>query len=156
MKFGMLRMTAGLATAAVTTLVPSSCGAGKPVITPKAVTHSELVGRSDGEPRCGSPIFRLRDDYTFSSKDFPVQWDGPEPDSQVTRRSSAGEWHGVNKDPGLPPYLVLSFSGHDDIQILHFFLEHGELRIDGTVHADGGDPYAYRCHYKRGSADPEA
>ncbi|MGW2179073.1 hypothetical protein ACWCXX_13460 [Streptomyces sp. NPDC001732] len=156
MKPDILRIGASLAAAAVTALAPSSCGAGKPVATPKAVTHSELVGRWDGERKCGSPILRLRDDYTFSSKDFPVQWDGPVPDAQVTRRSSDGKWHGVNKDPGLPPYLVLSFKNHNDIQILHFFLEHGELQMDGTVHADGGDPYPYPCHYKRTSVDPEA
>ncbi|GAA0274034.1 hypothetical protein GCM10010302_09570 [Streptomyces polychromogenes] len=156
MKFDVLRITASLATATVTALVPAACGAEKPVITPEAVTHPELVGRWDGEPKCGSPMVRLRDDYTFSAQDFPVQWDGPGPDSQVTRRSSDGEWHGVNKDSGLPPYLVLSFKNHNDIQILHFYVERGELRMDGTVYADGGDPYPYPCHYKRRSADPEA
>lgn len=74
----------------------------------------------------------------------------------MTRRSSDGKWHGVNKDPGLPPYLVLRFKNHNDIQILSFYLEHGELQMDGTVHADGGDPYPYACHYKRTSVDPEA
>ncbi|WP_328907492.1 hypothetical protein OG230_33400 [Streptomyces sp. NBC_00234] len=156
MKSDILRISASLAAATVTALGPSSCGAGKPVVTPKAVTHSELVGRWDGERQCGSPMFRLRDDYTFSSRDFPVEWDGPVPDSQVTRRSSEGKWHGVNKDPGLPPYLVLNFKNHNDIQILHFFLEHKELQIDGTVYAGGGDPYPYECHYKRTSVDPEA
>ncbi|MFF4579921.1 hypothetical protein [Streptomyces sp. NPDC001389] len=156
MNFHIFRIGAGLAAVTVTGLGLSSCGAGKPVVTPEAVTHAELVGRWDGEPRCGSPVVRLRDDYTFVSKDFPVQWDGPGPNSQVTRRSSDGKWHGVNEDPGLPPYLVLSFRGHNDIQILHFYVEHGELRMDGTVHADGGDPYPYPCHYKRSSVDPEA
>ncbi len=78
------------------------------------------------------------------------------PDAQVTRRSSDGKWHGVNKDPGLSPYLVLRFNNHNDIQILDFYLEHGKLRMNGTVHADGGDPYPYPCHYKRTSVDPEA
>ncbi|MFI6767067.1 hypothetical protein [Streptomyces sp. NPDC050355] len=156
MKSDIFRISASLAAATVTALTPSSCGKGKPVATPEAVTHSELVGRWDGEQKCGSPIVRLRDDYTFSSKDFPVEWDGPVPDTQVTRRSSDGKWHGVNKDPGLPPYLALSFKNHNDIQILQFFLEHGELQMDGTVRADGGDPYPYPCHYKRTSVDPEA
>ncbi|MEU9036351.1 hypothetical protein AB0D45_15800 [Streptomyces sp. NPDC048352] len=149
-------MSASLAVATATALVPSSCGAGKPVVVPEAVTHAELVGRWDGEQKCGAPVLRLRDDYTFSGKDFPVEWDGPGPDSQVTRRSSDGEWHGVNKDPGLPPYLVLAFDHHNDIRILHFYTENGELRMDGTVYAGGGDPYAYRCHYRRSSVDPEA
>ncbi|MFG2869646.1 hypothetical protein [Streptomyces sp. NPDC048338] len=155
MKSEILRISASLAAAAVTALGPSSCE-GKPVVTPEAVTHPELVGRWDGEQQCGSPMLRLRDDYTFSSKDFPVEWDGPGPDSQVTRRSSDGKWHGVNKDPGLSPYLVLRFKNHNDIQILHFYVEHGELQMDGTVHAGGGDPYPYPCHYKRTSVDPEA
>ncbi|MFJ2374634.1 hypothetical protein ACIOZL_17805 [Streptomyces sp. NPDC087769] len=156
MKSDILRIGASLAAATVTAFAPSACGAGKPVVTPEAVTHSELVGRWDGERKCGSPMVRLRDDYTFSSRDFPVQWDGPVPDAQVTRRSSDGKWHGVNKDPGLPPYLVLNFTNHNDIQILQFILEHGELQMDGTVYADGGDPYPYRCHYKRTSVDPDA
>ncbi|GAA3481729.1 hypothetical protein GCM10018966_062600 [Streptomyces yanii] len=156
MKSDIFRISASLAAATVTALAPSSCGAGEPVVTPEAVTHSELVGRWDGERKCGSPIVRLRDDYTFSSKDFPVEWDGPGPDSQVTRRSSDGKWHGVNKDPGLSPYLVLSFKNHNDIQTLEFFLEHGELQMDGTVYAGGGDPYPYPCRYKRTSVDPEA
>lgn len=62
------------------------------------------------------------------------------PDAQVTRRSSVGKWHGVNKDPGLSPYLVLNFKNHNDVQILQFFLEHGELQMDGTVYAGGGTP----------------
>lgn len=74
----------------------------------------------------------------------------------MTRRSSEGKWHGANKDPDLPPYLVLRFKNQNDIQILHFFLEHGELQMDGSVHADGGDPYPYPCDYKRTSADPGA
>ncbi|MFD8823063.1 hypothetical protein ACFV1C_11985 [Streptomyces sp. NPDC059605] len=156
MRSDIFRIGAGLAAATVTALTLSSCEAEKPVATPKSVTHSQLVGRWDGERKCGSPMLRLRDDYTFSGKDVPVEWDGPVPDSKVTRRSADGKWHGVNKDPGLPPYLVLNFKNHNDIQILHFFLEHGELRMDGTVHADGGDPYPYECRYKRASADPEA
>ncbi|MFE7469594.1 hypothetical protein ACFU98_00405 [Streptomyces sp. NPDC057575] len=155
-KSDILRISASLAAATVTAFAPSSCGASKPVATPKAVTHSELVGRWDGEKQCGLPTVRLRDDYTFSSKDFPVEWDGPGPDSQVTRRSSEGKWHGVNKDPGLPPYLVLRFKNHNDIQILQFILKHGKLQMNGTVYADGGDPYPYPCHYKRTSVDPEA
>ncbi|MFF0739163.1 hypothetical protein ACFYVL_02075 [Streptomyces sp. NPDC004111] len=156
MKSDIWRIGAGLAAATVTALAPSSCTASKPVVTPKAVTHAELVGRWDGERKCGSPVVRLHDDYTFSSKDFPVEWDGPGPDSEVTRRSSDGKWHGVNKDPGLPPYLVLRFKDHNDIQILRFIMEKGKLHMDGTVHADGGDPYPYPCHYTRTSTDPEA
>ncbi|MFI6650961.1 hypothetical protein ACIBI8_25575 [Streptomyces sp. NPDC050529] len=156
MKSEILRIGASLAAAAATALTPSSCGPEKPVATPKAVTHSPLVGRWDGEGECGSPMLRLRDDYTFSSKEIPVQWDGPVPDSQVTRRSSDGIWHGVNKDPGLSPYLVLNFDHHNDPQFLHFYLEDGKLQLDGTVYADGGDPYPYECHYKRTSADPGA
>ncbi|WP_251095621.1 hypothetical protein [Streptomyces sp. Caat 7-52] len=156
MKNDIFRISAGIATATLTVLTSTACGTGKPVATPESVTHHELVGRWDGERRCGSPTVRLRDDYTFSSKDFPVQWDGPVPDAQVTRRSSDGKWHGVNKDPGLSPYLVLRFNNHNDIQILDFYLEHGKLRMNGTVHADGGDPYPYPCHYKRTSVDPEA
>lgn len=155
-QFDIFRIGACLATATVTAFAPSACGTAEPAPTPKAVTHAELVGRWDGEGECGSPIIRLRDDYTFSSKDFPVQWDGPGPDSQVTRRSSDGKWHGVNNDPGLTPHLVLSFKNHNDHQFLAFYLEHGKLWMDGTVHADGGDPYPYTCHYQRTSADPEA
>ncbi|MFF4080060.1 hypothetical protein ACFYZN_11705 [Streptomyces sp. NPDC001777] len=156
MKFEIFRIGAGLAAATVTAFAPSACEAEKPVPTPKAVTHSELVGRWNGEGECGSPVLRLRDDYTFTGKDVPVAWDGPVPDSKVTRRSSDGKWHGVNKDPSLPPYLVLSFRNHNDIQILNFFLERGKLRMDGTIHADGGDPYPYECTYKRVSTDPGA
>ncbi|MER5713129.1 hypothetical protein AB0B13_17715 [Streptomyces sp. NPDC042898] len=156
MKSDILRIGTSLAAVTVTALGPSSCGAGEPVVTPESVTHSQLVGRWDGERQCGSPMLRLRDDYTFVSKDFPVQWDGPGPDSEVARRSSDGKWHGVNKDPGLSPYLVLRFNDYHDVQFLHFYLEHGELRVDGTVYADGGDPYPYECHYRRTSVDPEA
>ncbi|MER5496511.1 MULTISPECIES: hypothetical protein [unclassified Streptomyces] len=156
MRSDMFRIGASLAAAAVTAFAPSACEAEKPAATPKAVTHSQLVGRWDGERKCGSPTLRLRDDYTFSSEDFPVAWDGPGPDSKVTRRSSEGKWHGVNKDPGLPPYLVLRFKNHNDIQILQFFLKRGKLLMDGTVNADGGDPYLYECDYRRTSTDPEA
>ena len=156
MPFDILRIGAGLATATAMAFAPSACRAAEPVPTPKAVTHAELAGRWDGEGECGSPTLRLRDDYTFSSKDVPVQWDGPGPDSQVTRRSSVGKWHGVNQDPGLPPYLVLWFKNENAPQFLDFYLERGKLRMDGTVYADGGDPYAFRCHYKRTSVDPEA
>ncbi|MEW2258176.1 hypothetical protein [Streptomyces sp. NPDC047869] len=97
----------------------------------------------------------MRDDYTFSVKDFPLEWDGPVPDAQVTRRSVGGKWHAVNEDPGLPPYVMLSFENQKDSKLLTFALDHGKLRMNGSVEANGGDPYAYPCHYRRTSADPD-
>ena len=160
MKFDVLRTSAGLATATLTALAPASCGKSEPaVVVPKSVRHSELVGRWDGERECGSPlpVIRLRDDYTYSVKDLPFQWDGPGPDSPVIRRSNDGKWHGVNKDPGLPPYLVLRFERAEgwEIKIFHFTVDKGNLRMNGSVEADGGDPYHFTCHYKRTSVDPE-
>ncbi|WP_411072734.1 hypothetical protein [Streptomyces sp. cmx-4-25] len=156
MRFDILRIGAGLvATAAMATAL-IACGPGKTApVFPKAVRHSELVGRWDGTPECGSPVIRLRDDYTFSGKDVPVAWDGPVPDAKVTRRSADGKWHAVNEDPGLPPYLVLRFNGQNDHQLLPFTLEQGKLWMDGSVEADGGDPYSYPCSYRRTSTNPE-
>ncbi|KQX53065.1 MULTISPECIES: hypothetical protein [unclassified Streptomyces] len=154
-KFDVRRIGAGLATAGLTVVASTACGtSGPPVVTPKAVRHSELVGRWDGTGECGSPVIRLRDDYTFSARDVPVAWDGPGPDSEVTRGSGDGEWHGVNKDPGLTPYLVLSFGDRNDIQTLPFVLKQGELWMSGDIAADGGDPYILDCAYRRTSADP--
>ncbi|MEU0399806.1 hypothetical protein ABZ318_06080 [Streptomyces sp. NPDC006197] len=137
-------------------IASTACGAGEPrPVLPKAVQHSELVGRWDGASKCGSPVIRLRDDYTFSGKDVPVAWDGPVPDAKVTRRSAEGKWHAVNEDPGLPPYLVLRFDHQNDHQTLPFLLEQGELQMSGSVQADGGDPYSYPCRYRRTSADPD-
>lgn len=116
-----------------------------------------MVGRWDGggASECGSPVIRLRDDYTFSAKGVPVAWDGPVPDAKVTRRSADGKWHAVNKDPGLPPYLVLRFDHQNDHQLLPFTLEQGKLQMNGSVEADGGDPYSFSCRYKRTSVDPD-
>ncbi|WP_426363733.1 hypothetical protein [Streptomyces sp. E-08] len=156
MKLDVSRMGAVLATAALTVISSTACGPGKPApVIPKAVQHSELVGRWDGESKCGSPVIRLRDDYTFTGKDVPVAWDGPVPDAKVTRRSADGKWHAVNDDPGLPPYLVLRFDHRNDHQTLSFTLVQGKLQMNGSVEADGGDPYSYPCHYRRTSADPE-
>ncbi|MEU3072888.1 hypothetical protein [Streptomyces laurentii] len=145
------RISAVLATATVTVLKPAA-------VTPKAVRHSELVGRWDGERECGAPlpVFRLRDDYTFSAEDYPVEWDGPVPDAQLTRRSAGGTWHAVDKDAGLPPYLVLRFDDEPGIESLPFTVDHGRLRADGSVTAGGGDPYVHACHYTRTSTDPES
>lgn len=150
------RVSACLATVILTAAVSTACKAGKPVEVPQAVRHVELVGRWDGGKECGAPlpVMRLRDDYTFSLKDFPTDWDGPVPDSKLTRRTLDGEWHGVNDDPGLPPYLVLDFE-HRAV-FMHFYLERGKLMVNGDVEAGGGDPYHYRCHYERTSADPES
>ncbi|MCZ0979539.1 hypothetical protein O1L60_11880 [Streptomyces diastatochromogenes] len=157
MKLDVFRIGAGLATAVVTVLAATACGPGAPApVLPKAVRHSELVGRWDGDPECGSPVLRLRDDYGFSGKDVPIAWDGPVPDAKVTRLSADGKWHAVNDDPGLPPYLVLRFDGRNDHQTLSFTLVRGKLRMNGSVEADGGDPYSYPCHYTRTSADPES
>ncbi|MER5207884.1 hypothetical protein [Streptomyces sp. NPDC002825] len=156
MKLDVFRIGAILATATLTALASTACRAGGPApVHPKAVQHSELVGRWDGDPKCGSPVLRLRDDYTFSGKGVPVAWDGPIPDAKVTRRSADGKWHAVNEDPGLPPYLVLRFDHQNDHQILSFTLEQGKLLMDGSVTADGGDPYSYSCDYRRTSADPD-
>ncbi|WP_030694053.1 hypothetical protein [Streptomyces globisporus] len=156
MKLDVFRIGAGLATAALTVVVSTACGPGEPApVFPKAVRHSELVGRWDGEQECGSPVVRLRDDYTFSAKEFPVAWGGPGPDSKVTRRSAAGKWHAVNEDPGLPPYLVLRFDRQNDHQFLPFTLEQGKLRMNWSVEADGGDPYSFSCDFRRTSADPD-
>jgi hypothetical protein len=89
-KSDIFRISASLAAATLTVLASTACGTGKPVATPESVTHSELAGRWDGGRECRSPlpVIRLRDDYTFSVKDFPVEWSGPGPDSQVTRRST--------------------------------------------------------------------
>ncbi|MFE4591783.1 hypothetical protein [Streptomyces laurentii] len=159
MRSDALRDSAILATAAVTVLASTACGATPPTaVTPKAVRHSELVGRWDGEAECGAPlpVFRLRDDYTFSAKDYPVEWDGPGPDSRLTRRSAGGKWHAVNEDPGLPPYLVLRFGKDPGAEFLPFTVDNGKLRADGSVTAGGGDPYVYACHYTRTSTDPES
>lgn len=110
-RFDVPRISARLATVTVTLLASAACRTnGPPVVFPETVHHSELVGRWDGEPECGSPlpVIRLHDDYTYTVKDFPVEWDGPVPDAQLTRRSTDGAWHAVTKDHGLPPYLVLS------------------------------------------------
>ncbi|MFD5329156.1 hypothetical protein [Streptomyces sp. NPDC127092] len=156
MRSGTARIGASLVAVALVGLASAGCGAGGPTRpTPKAVTHSQLVGRWDGDRDCGSPVpvIRLRDDYTFSAKDVPVAWDGPVPDAKVTRLSLDGKWHAVNKDPGLTPYLVLGYE--NEHKFLPFYLEHGELRMSGSVVADGGDPYTYPCHYRRTSADPD-
>ncbi|MFF0478934.1 hypothetical protein [Streptomyces sp. NPDC004284] len=160
MKFDVFRISTSLAVAALTVTASTGCGVtnpfkpAKPVQMPKAVQHSELVGRWDGEKRCGSPFVRLRDDYTFSAKDFPIAWNGPGPDSKVTRLSADGKWHAVNDDPGLPPYLILRFGNRNDRELLTFTLDQGKLRMNGTVTADGGDSYSYPCHFKRTSTDP--
>lgn len=158
MKLDVFRIGAGLAAATLTVLASTACGTGKPTyVVPKAVRHSDLVGRWDGDQKCGSPlpVIRLRDDYTFSAKDYPVEWDGPVPDAKVTRISAGGKWHAVNKDPGLSPYLVLNFENRNDSRFLTFTLEHGKLWMDGGVEAEGGDPYMYPCDYTRTSVDPE-
>ncbi|MCX4531578.1 hypothetical protein OHA79_36395 [Streptomyces sp. NBC_00841] len=158
MKLDVFRIGAGLATAALTVIASTACGPGRPApVFPKAVQHSQLVGRWDGggASECGSPVIRLRDDYTFSAKGVPVAWDGPVPDAKVTRRSADGKWHAVNKDPGLPPYLVLRFDHQNDHQLLPFTLEQGKLQMNGSVEADGGDPYSFSCRYKRTSVDPD-
>ncbi|GGY33732.1 hypothetical protein [Streptomyces tanashiensis] len=155
MKRNIFRIGAILATATLTAITSTACKAGEPApVFPKAVHHSELVGRWDGDKKCGSPVVRLRDDYTFTAKDFPVAWDGPGPDSKVTRRSADGKWHAVNGDPGLSPYLILRFENRKDHEFLPFTLEQGKLQMNGSVVADGGDPYAYPCHFRRTSADP--
>ncbi|MEU1228759.1 hypothetical protein [Streptomyces sp. NPDC005828] len=156
--FRVGRMSAGLATAALTVIASTACGPGRPApVFPKAVQHSELVGRWDGtgDSECGSPVIRLRDDYTFTAKGLPVAWDGPGPDSKVTLRSADGKWHAVNKDPGLPPYLVLRFDRQNDHEFLPFTLEQGKLQANESIEADGGDPYSFSCHYRRTSADPD-
>ncbi|MFE9442534.1 hypothetical protein ACFYO2_26885 [Streptomyces sp. NPDC006602] len=158
MKPDVFRISASLATATLTVLASTACGTGKPAyVYPETVHHSELVGRWDGDRKCGSPlpVIRLRDDYAFSVKDYPIEWDGPVPDAKVTRISADGKWHAVSKDPGLPPYLVLNFENRNDSRFLTFTLEQGKLRMDGSVQAGGGDPYIYPCHYKRTSVDPE-
>ncbi|MFJ7069572.1 hypothetical protein [Streptomyces sp. NPDC101115] len=155
MKFPVSRVGVGLATAALTVLASTACGPSGPThATPKAVRHSELVGRWDGNAECGSPlpVIRLRDDYTFSAKDVPVEWDGP--GTEVTRRSLEGKWHAINKDPGLTPYLVLKYENEN--RIMPFFLEGGELWVSGDVQAGGGDPYIRSCEYRRTSPDPES
>ncbi|WP_411089554.1 hypothetical protein [Streptomyces sp. 061-3] len=158
MKSDIFRISASLAVATLTVLASTACGTGKPVATPESVTHSELVGRWDGGQECRSPlpVIRLRDDYTYTVKDFPVEWSGPGPDSQVTRRSTDGKWHAVNKDPGLTPYLVLKFEKEKDNSFLPFYLENEKLRMDGSVPVPGEPGYSYSCDYKRTSADPEA
>ncbi|MFB7450600.1 hypothetical protein [Streptomyces sp. NPDC056194] len=157
MKHDIFRIGAILATVTLTAVASTACKAGGPApVFPKAVQHSELVGRWDGGRECGSPVVRLRDDYTFSAKDFPVAWDGPGPDSKVTRRSADGKWHAVNDDPGLPPYLILRFENQKDHEFLPFTLEQGKLQANGSVTADGGDPYEYPCPFRRTSADPDS
>ncbi|MCX4585965.1 hypothetical protein [Streptomyces sp. NBC_01481] len=160
MKLDVFRIGASLATATLTVLASTACGTTKPApahVLPEAVHHSELVGRWDGGRECRSPlpVIRLRDDYTFSVKDFPVAWDGPGPDSQVTRRSTDGKWHAVNKDPGLTPYLVLKFENEKDNKLLPFYVENGELGMSGSVPVPGEPGQSYSCYYKRTSADPD-
>ncbi|WP_405601326.1 hypothetical protein OG741_24710 [Streptomyces sp. NBC_01410] len=158
MKLDVFRIGASLATATLTVLASAACGTSEPaVVTPEAVQHSELVGRWNGGPECRSPlpVIRLRDDYTFSVKDFPVAWDGPGADSQVTRRSTDGKWHAVNKDPGLTPYLVLKFEKEKDNKFLPFYVENGELWMSGSVPVPGEPGQSYSCQYKRTSADPD-
>ncbi|MDX2853072.1 hypothetical protein PV342_32455 [Streptomyces sp. PA03-3a] len=158
MKFDIFRISASIATVTLTVLASTACWTGKPVATPESVTHSELVGRWDGGQECKSPlpVIRLRDDYTFSVKDFPVEWSGPGSDSKVTRRSTDGKWHAVNKDPGLTPYLVLGFEKGKDPSFLSFYVENGELWMSGSVPEYGEPDSAYSCYYRRTSADPEA
>ncbi|MEV5972063.1 hypothetical protein [Streptomyces sp. NPDC051921] len=43
----------------------------------------------------------------------------------MTRRSTEGRWHAVNKDPGLTPYLVLNCDSHHDSAFLPFTSEQG-------------------------------
>nr|WTB34594.1 hypothetical protein OG781_38465 [Streptomyces sp. NBC_00830] len=158
MKLNVFRIGASLATATLTVLASTACGTSKPAhVYPEAVHHSELVGRWDGGRECRSPlpVIRLRDDYTFSVKDFPVEWSGPGPDSHVTRRSTDGKWHAVNKDPGLTPYLVLKFEKEKDNSFLPFYLENGELWMSGSVPVYGEPDHSYPCQYKRTSADPD-
>ncbi|MGW1000324.1 hypothetical protein [Streptomyces sp. NPDC002520] len=156
MKLDVFRIGAGLATATLTIVASTACGPSKPApVFPKAVQHSQLVGRWDGGQKCGSPVVRLRDDYTFSANGFPVAWDGPEPGAKVTRRSGEGKWHAVNKDPGLPPYMVLRFDNRNDHQFMPFTLERGKLQMNWSVEASGGDPYSFPCDFRRMSADPD-
>ncbi|MEV4975905.1 hypothetical protein [Streptomyces scopuliridis] len=161
MKLDIFRIGASLVTATLTVLTSTACGiiqpAGVRPEIPETVEHSELVGRWDGVPECRSPlpVIRLRDDYTFSVKDFPVEWDGPGPDSQVTRRSTDGKWHAVNKDSGSTPYLVLKFENEKDNKFLPFYLENGELWMSGSVPVYGEPDHSYPCQYKRTSVDPD-
>ncbi|MEU3916742.1 hypothetical protein [Streptomyces sp. NPDC029004] len=157
MKLDVFRTGACLAAVTLTVLSSTACGKSEPTaVTPEAVHHSELVGRWNGGPECRSPlpVIRLRDDYTFSVKDFPVEWSGPGSDSKVTRRSDGGKWHAVNKDPGLTPYLVLNFENGKDNEFLPFYVENGELWMSGSVPVYGEPDHAYSCYYKRTSADP--
>ncbi|WP_030547988.1 hypothetical protein [Streptomyces exfoliatus] len=104
-------------------------------------------------------MIRLRDDYTYTVKDFPTEWDGPVPDSQVTRRSTDGKWHAVNKDPGLSPYLVLRFEkgkGEWEIETLFFTLEKGTLWMGTSVEVEGEPGHSFSCDFRRTSADPES
>ncbi|WP_405853464.1 hypothetical protein OG361_12915 [Streptomyces sp. NBC_00090] len=158
MKIDVFRIGASLATAGLVVLASTACGSSKPArVFPKAVHHSELVGRWDGGQECKSPlpVIRLRDDYTYSVKDFPVEWEGPGPDSKVTRRTTDGKWHAVNKDPGLTPYLVLNFENEKDHKILPFYVENGELRMSRSVPVSGEPGHSYSCRYKRTSSDPD-
>ncbi|MEU3687604.1 hypothetical protein [Streptomyces narbonensis] len=159
MKIDIIRSGAILATAALTVLASAACGSGKPTgKPPEAVHHSELVGRWDGAPKCRKPlpVVRLRDDYGFSVKNFPIEWAGPGPDDdKVTRLTVDGKWHAVNKDPGLTPYLVLRFENRNDHRSLAFYVENGELRMSVSVPVDGEPGVSYSCSYKRTSADPD-
>ncbi len=162
MKPGTFRNGAALAAATLTVLTSTACGIIQPTSaraeTPESVEHSELVGRWDGGQECRSPlpVVRLHDDYTFSVKDFPVEWEGPGPeDWKVTRRTTDGKWHAVNKDPGLTPYLVLKFDNGKDNKLLPFYMEKGELRMSRSVPVPGEPGQSYPCRYKRTSADPE-
>ncbi|MCX5390771.1 hypothetical protein [Streptomyces sp. NBC_00094] len=156
MKFDVFHISASLVTVALTALSATACGASKPsYVSPKTVHHSELVGRWDGDQECESPLpfIRLRDDYTFVAKDYPIEWGGP--GEQVKRTSAGGKWHAVINDPGLPPYVVLRFENRNGTELLTLTLEQGEMQMNGGVQADGGDPYVRSCHYKRSSIDPE-
>ncbi|MEV8534320.1 hypothetical protein [Streptomyces sp. NPDC051211] len=160
MKPDVFRISASLAAATLTVLASTACGPSGPArVFPEAVQHSELVGRWDGAPECRKPlpVIRLRDDYGFSVKNFPIEWSGPGPDDdKVTRLTVDGKWHAVNKDPGLTPYLVLRFENRNDHRSLAFYVENGELRMSGSVPAYGEPGESYSCTYKRTSADPES
>lgn len=159
MKNDVLRIGAILATAASALLGSSACGPSGPApVLPEAVHHAELVGRWDGAPKCRKPlpVVRLRDDYGFSVKNFPIEWAGPGPDDdKVTRLTVDGKWHAVNKDPGLTPYLVLRFENRNDHSSLAFYVENGELRMSVSVPVVGEPGVSYSCAYKRTSADPD-
>ncbi|MEV4431132.1 hypothetical protein ACN9M0_29885 [Streptomyces sp. R-07] len=160
MKFGVLRSGASLAAATLTAFASTACGTNEPTyVHPETVSHSELVGRWDGGRECGSPlpVIRLRDDYTYTVKDYPIEWNGPVRGEQVTRRSTDGKWHAVTKDPDRPPYLVLRFEkgGVVETDTLVFTVDKGALRMGTTVEAHGDPEHTFSCRFKRTSTDPE-